>query len=161
MRNVYIMNLKDNTCNGTKLENSDKFNTCYREGMLALGWTTEESREKDPTFEKVYKLLHDMKKGDLVWTRNPETKEYYICEVSDNLSNIDPLQEKPHSKYDELDISCFRSAQFRTVGTKEYLPNEITYRNLISRRRVRRVNNGTVIKATNDKFNSLRGNEND
>lgn len=157
MRNVFIMNLKDNTCNGIKLNNSDKFNICRKAGMLALGWTTEKSRMEDPTFARVYKLLHDMKKGDLVWTRNPETKEYYICEIADSLRSTDPLQEKPYSKYAEFDISCFRNAKFKKIGTKEYLPVGITYRNLISRSTIRKVNNNVVIKSTNELFDSLKG----
>lgn len=157
MRNVYIMNLKDNRGKGENLSSDVKFNLCFTNSIIAIGWVGYTLHSGSKNYDNAKETFDKIATGDLVWVRNPKTKKYYICEVVEDKENIKYLTAHLNSN----DISNHKFVDFYEVGTKEYLPNEITYRNLISRRTVRRVNNGTVIKATNDKFNSLRGNEND
>lgn len=157
MRSVYIINLKDNRNNGENINSVDKFEICHRKSIIALGWTAEESRKDDLAFYKSYNILKNMKKGDLIWTRNPQTKEYYICEILDDINVSEPLKEKVGKMYNHLDISCYRDVRFEKFGTKDELPINVTYRNLISRGTVRRVKNKNIIRVTNEEFNTLRG----
>ncbi len=159
MRNVYIINLKDNRGKGEKVNCPDKFNVCLTDNIIALGWTTEDSRKDNLAFDKAYKTMKDMIKSDLVWTRNPHTKEYYICEITDTVNHGESLKEKSGLEYENFDISCYREVEFIKIGAKEDLPEDITYRNLISRSTARRVNNKTVIDATNEKFNTIYENK--
>lgn len=149
MNDVYIINLKDNRAGGINLQKADKFNKCQNACIIAIGWTDKAKRTADPDFERAYNTLLHMKQGDLVWTRNPETKEYYLCTVTDDVDTSKPLKEKSASAFTALDIACCRDVEFKKIGTKNHLPAGITYRNLISRQTARRIKNKDVIRITN------------
>lgn len=155
MRDVYILNLKDNRGKGENKNNDIKFNLCFTNSIIAIGWVGYTLHSGSVNYDNAKETFDNIETDDLVWVRNPKTKKYYICEVVKDKENINHLKAHLNAN----DISNHKFVDFYEVGPKECLPDEITYRNLISRRTVRRVNNSTVIKATNDKFNSLRGNK--
>lgn len=97
--------------------------------------------------------------GDLVWTRNPINKKYYICEIVSEITSLEKL--KSHfEKNDISNIESCREVIYHEVGSKDDLPVGISYRNLISRSTCRQVKlNINVIKTTNELFKKLKKDE--
>ena len=157
MKKVWIINLKDNRNNGDKLNSDVKFNLCFANNVIGIGWVDENlnsSISNDSNYKRALNSLNEISKDDLVWVRNPMNKIYYICEVIGNCKNLTELK----SHFEENDISNIencKEVRFYEVGCKEKLPSPITYRNLISVSTVRRIkNNQAITDATFDWFNS-------
>lgn len=144
------MNLKDNRNNGKNLNSDEKFKFCFSNSIIGIGWVGYGLHSGAKNYDNAKATFDKMGTDDLVWVRNPVTKEYYICEIVKDKENITPLI--PHLKTN--DISEYKSVNFYKVGTKQYLPVGITYRNLISRSTARKVNNNAVIKSTNELFDN-------
>lgn len=157
MEKVWIINLKDNRKDGENLNSDVKFNLCFANNIIGIGWVSESynsSIPKDTNHKKALNCLNEISKGDLVWVRNPQNKKYYICEVIGNCNNLVELK----SHFEENDISNIencKEVRFYEVGCRDKLPSPITYRNLISVSTGRRIkNNQAVIDATFNWFNS-------
>lgn len=129
---VWCMNLKDNR-DGSK-QNRDKelkFRLCLEKSMVAIGWaipdtvnTWEEYREKakeiwagSEGYLTAATNLQDMKKGDLVWVRNPTERTLYLVEIIDDVPGI-------YSSLKEFDICGYRKGNFYFVE-EERLPDEL------------------------------------
>ena len=155
-RKVWILNLKDNRGNGENKNTDVKFNLCCTNEILGIGWADEDyqsGKVKTRGYTRAKNCLDSIAVGDLVWVRNPVTKIYYICEVTAVITDLDWLKE--HFKNNDISqIKNCRKAKFHEFGDKTALPENLTYRNLISRGTGRQVkNNQDLIDFTNEWFN--------
>ncbi len=141
-RNVYIMNLKDTRKESLNKNSSKKFEICYKERFVAIGWGTEFSRTED-NYRRALKCIQDMKKGDIVWVRNPKTKERYLCEI---LGNFEDYGEK----FIEYDISQGIKCKFYKIECK--IEDKINPKRLVSISTVRAVKQEDVIEFTKELF---------
>lgn len=116
MRKIWSMHLKDNRENGKNIDSDEKFNTCKIHNILAIGWQGC-STDDTSAYKKAYNSLKKMRKGDLVWVKNPKNQEYYICEIL-NDKMIDFGKE-----LGSFDISIGRIAEFHKVDEKD-LPKD-------------------------------------
>ena len=159
---VWIVNLKDNRDIKPKNSTKSKFEICKGKSVIAFGWAVDKDRisksweeykeyvihhyndsQKDvKAFQKAVNAFEEMKPGDYVWTRDPEKKEYYICEI---LSDFEPSVFRTLEDYD---ISVFRNCKYKKVGLLKEATNKISWRNLISRSTARKINNPAVIAET-------------
>lgn len=154
-RKVWIMNLKDNRGNGENKNTDIKFNLCCTNHVLGIGWADDDYQSGKVTtrgFTRAKNCLDCIDVGDLVWVRNPVTSLYFICEVVDNKTDLDWLNQH----FVENDISQVKNcktANFYEFGFKGKLPSYLSYRNLISKETGRQVkNNQKLIDFTNDWF---------
>ncbi len=159
---VWIVNLKDNRDIKPISQIKSKFEICKEKSVIAFGWAVDKDKttnswekykkyvieyyngsKKDiNAFKKAVNAFEEMKSGDYVWTRDPEKKEYYICEI---LSDFEPSVFRTLEDYD---ISVFRNCKYKKVGLLKEATNKISWRNLISRSTARKVNNPAVIAET-------------
>lgn len=165
--NVWIVNLKDNRKEKTNENNRSKFEICKEKSVIAFGWAVDKSaktwdeykynvshysdfsKNDIRSFLKAATAFENMKPDDLVWTRDPNTKKYYICKI---LSDFEPSVFR---NLEGCDISVFRNCEYKEIGFLPTVTNKITWRNLISRPTVRRVLNNTVITETNRLFKEV------
>lgn len=163
--NVWCMNLKDNRDKDQNKEIDKKFNTCIENHLVAIGWGVENpdlNWEEYKRFAQEYygsdkrsarsflyavNQMEAIKPGDLIWSKNPKSKEYYIfrvCESVRNETNIE-MNRVDIGSFCEVDSYC-------RIRSKEYLPKGITWRNLISRTALRPVRNLAVAQKTKEYF---------
>lgn len=149
------MNLKDNRGDGENKNTDIKFNLCCTNGVLGIGWADDDYQSGKVItrgFTRAKNCLDNIAAGDLVWARNPVTKIYYICEVTNDSPDLDWLKQH-FADNDISQIENCKIAKFHKFGFKEDLPDYLTYRNLISRETGRQVkNNQKLIDFTNDWF---------
>lgn len=135
--NVWIMNLLDNRSEENKptdLQQS-KFQFCKEKGIVGIGWVgCDPIDSKDIGFLRAANAFSDFKKDDLVWTKDPDSKEYYICRVTD-----EPIAAND-AELHRYDISKFCYCEFIAVGTEENLPQGILKEDLISRTTISKIN---------------------
>ncbi|MDE5604413.1 MAG: hypothetical protein K2I73_02385 [Eubacterium sp.] len=145
MANVYILNLKDNRENHDKNDDT-KFTTCMRNGIISIGWGSEESRESS-AYKTAINKFNEMKKGDLVWTKNPKTKsKFYLLEVVDDEGYDYFENEKEY--YIHEDKSFARRIRKIESFSAENLPNGLTKKDIVARRTAERVHREFLINAT-------------
>lgn len=100
-RAVYCMNLKDNR----DVPNHDKelkFRLCLEKSMIAIGWgvpkivntweeynkIAEHQHSNDRGYHIARNNFQKIKKGDLVWVKNPVSGERYLVEIKDEYPGI-------------------------------------------------------------------------
>ncbi|MDE5670932.1 MAG: hypothetical protein K2I14_05670 [Eubacterium sp.] len=145
MADVYIVNLKDNRENHDK--NDDiKFETCMRNKIISIGWGSEKSRE-NPNFKAAINNLNRMKKGDLVWVRNPKNKnDIRLLKIADD-EVCDYMEASKNCFID--DISAARKIEDKIICfPPEKLPNEIEKKDIVARHTLERVHRQFLIDAT-------------
>lgn len=149
--NVWIMNLLDNRSEENKptdLQQS-KFQFCKERGIVGIGWVgCDPINSKDVGFLRAANAFSDFKKDDLVWTKDPVSKEYYICRVTD-----EPIAAND-AELHRYDISKFCSCEFITVGSEENLPQGILNVDLTSRTTISKTNS-SVSEITQNYIASL------
>lgn len=149
--NVWIMNLLDNRSEENKptdLQQS-KFQFCKERGIVGIGWVgCDPINSKDVGFLRAANAFSDFKKDDLVWTKDPVSKEYYICRVTD-----EPIAAND-AELHRYDISKFCSCEFITVGSEENLPQGILNMDLTSRTTISKANS-SVSEITQNYIASL------
>ncbi len=145
MANVYIVNLKDNRANHDK--NDDiKFETCMRNKIISIGWGSEKSRE-NPNFKAAINNLNRMKKGDLVWTKNPKNKnEIYLLRIVDD-KVYDSLEYQKDCFIDDI-IVARRVEKVKCFSDDKSLPARITKKDIVARHTLERVHRQFLIDAT-------------
>lgn len=149
MRNVWVMNLKDNRGNGENKNSAEKFRFCYEHNILAIGWANSESDKNDLGLKKAENALCKMQRGDIVWVRNPHTGERYLCEVLN-----DRIQNFPGS-FHAFDAACGRICEYHPVKQEQYEAITDFSAQLVSFSTVRSVIKASVIKETNELFESI------
>ena len=119
-RKIWSIHLEDNRENGKNIDSDEKFNTCKIHNILAIGW---QDCDTDDTcaYKKAYNALKKMSKGDLVWVKNPQKQEYYICEILNNRM-IDFDKELA-----AFDVSTGRIAEFHRVDEKDLPKDKIPF----------------------------------
>lgn len=135
--NVWVMNLLDNRSEENKPEDlqQSKFQFCKEKGIVGIGWVgCDPIDSKDIGFLRAANAFSDFKKDDLVWTKDPDSKEYYICRVTD-----EPIAAND-AELHRYDISKFCYCEFIAVGTEENLPQGILKEDLISRTTISKIN---------------------
>lgn len=149
--NVWIMNLLDNRSEENKptdLQQS-KFQFCKERGIVGIGWVEcDPINSKDVGFLRAANAFSDFKKDDLVWTKDPVSKEYYICRITD-----EPITAND-AELHRYDISKFCSCDFITVGSEENLPQGILNVDLTSRTTISKANS-SVSEITQNYIASL------
>ncbi|MBE6834620.1 MAG: hypothetical protein E7515_00025 [Ruminococcaceae bacterium] len=147
--NVWIINLKDNSGDGSKKNTPYKFEFCKDKSIIGIGWRDPiDNNNKD--YQNALQCLEKMKKDDLVWTRHPQDKDYYLCKVIGDLvilhKNIPTgINEQ---EYFIQDISAYRKVKFYKL--KCNVKNLIDYKKLISRSTARAVFDTKIIELTED-----------
>ncbi len=140
---VWIMNLLDNRSEQNKPTDlqKTKFQFCKERGIVGIGWVGYDSAEStDIGFLRAANAIAAFKKDDLVWTKDPDSKEYYICRITSA-----PITAQG-AELHRYDISKFCHCEFTAVGTEENLPQGISKENLIS---------GTVISKANSSVSEI------
>lgn len=145
---IWCMNLKDNRDKPKQNRDKElKFRLCRERSMIAIGWAVDGNVS---SWEE-YKLLADiryanytayavarnglqsMEPGDLVWTRNPVTHEYYLVEITDGIPSIT-------NDWKEFDICGYRNGTFYLVPgatlTGALSPGSLSARHTIERIRI-------------------------
>lgn len=154
MANVYILNLKDNRTNHDKNDDT-KFSTCMRNGIISIGWGSEESRESS-AYRTAINKFNEMKKGDLVWTKNPKnTDKIYLLEIADNEVR-DALKSQKDCFVDDIVVSKKISENIISFPP-EKLPEGITKNDIVSGHTVERVQRQFLIDATLDCVKRIKG----
>lgn len=144
MANVYIVNLKDNRANHDK--NDDvKFETCIRNKIISIGWGSEKSRENS-NFKAAINNLRRMKKGDLVWARNPKNKNDIRLLKIANDDVCDYMKASKDCFID--DISAARKIEEIGDFSADALPNGIRKEDIVARHTLERVHRQFLIDAT-------------
>lgn len=145
MASVYIINLKDNRENHDK--NDDiKFETCMRNHIISIGWGSEEYRD-NPSFKAAINNLNRMKKGDLVWTKNPKNKnDIRLLKIADDVV-CDSLEAETHCLIDDI-VVARRIEEKIICFPPEKLPKEIEKKDIVARHTVERVHRKFLIDAT-------------
>lgn len=167
------MNLKDNRNEQerNKVEQL-KFLLCKEKEMIAIGWgikkrvnSWEEYKEiaddvyrDDRGYVLARNALERVKCGDLVWTKNPVTKKYYIAEITGK-SDIPSI----FNDLIEFDTCAYKRCQFFSVDNK-YITGPLCKTKLRAIRAIEKMGNkkrGDTIIATIELFNRLKGEQNE
>jgi len=141
---VWVINLLDNRAEQNKPTDlqKTKFQFCKERGIVGIGWVGHDSAEsKDIGFLRADNAIAAFKKDDLVWTKDPDSKEYYICRITS-----EPIAAQG-AELHRYDISKFCHCEFTPVGTEENLPQGILKEDLISRTAISKANS-TVSEIT-------------
>ena len=142
--NVWIMNLLDNRAEEDKPKDlqKSKFQFCKERGIIGIGWVgSDPENSEDIGFLRAHNAISAFRKGDLVWTKDPDSKEYYICRVTGEALSASGAELNQH------DISKFCPCEFIAVGEEEKLPSGILKDDLISRTAISKANS-TVSEIT-------------
>lgn len=142
--NVWIMNLLDNRAEEDKPKDlqKSKFQFCKERGIIGIGWVgSDPENSEDIGFLRAYNAISAFRKDDLVWTKDPDSKEYYICRVTGEALSASGAELNQH------DISKFCPCEFIAVGEEEKLPSGILKDDLISRTAISKANS-TVSEIT-------------
>lgn len=149
MRNVWVMNLKDNRGTGENKNFDEKFRFCYEHNILAIGWANSEFGDDNLGLKKAENALCKMQRGDIVWVRNSHTEERYLCEVlNDHILNF------PCS-FHAFDAAYGRICEYHLVRQEQYEAITDFSTQLVSFSTVRSVTKESVIKETNELFESI------
>lgn len=149
--NVWIMNLLDNRAEEDKPKDlqKSKFQFCKERGIIGIGWVgSDPENSEDIGFLRAHNAISAFRKDDLVWTKDPDSKEYYICRVTGEALSASGAELNQH------DISKFCPCEFIAVGEEEKLPSGILKDNLISRTAISKANS-TVSEITPAYVNTL------
>ena len=137
--NVWIMNLKDNRNPPDSVKLDRKFQICKLLGILSIGWAEDTSH--DNAFEKAYDGIKNMAIRDLVWTKNPMTKENYLCRITGDF-------EKETGALNREDIGYSIPCEFKKVDDTLLSQNGITKEQLFSRSTLQKCHDADLIKST-------------
>ncbi len=161
---VWCMNLKDNR-NESNRNIELKFALCQEKNMLAIGWGVssevksfqeylEVGAQKysgDRGFTVATNNLQRLKRGDLVWVKNPKDGTRFLVEIEDDEPGIcDNLME--------FDNCAYRKGQYYAVDDG-YLMGAFTPKNLCARHTLERMHTdtrGEVVAATKELFAKLK-----
>lgn len=149
--NVWIVNLLDNRAEEDKPKDlqKSKFQFCKGRGIIGIGWVgSDPENSEDIGFLRAHNAISAFRKDDLVWTKDPDSKEYYICRVTGEALSASDAELNQH------DISKFCPCEFIAVGEEEKLPSGILKDDLISRTAISKAN-PTVSKITQAYVNTL------
>ncbi len=154
--NVWLMNLKDNRDEANKPSDltKSKFQFCLEHKIVGIGWVDQEP--DNAAFARAQNALSEFEAGDLVWVRDPNTQEYYLCRIT--ASAVSTQDEE----WNRQDIGQYCACEFFRVGAAESLPEEIARESLISRSTISRADDllseqtktffETVVKRARKKF---------
>ncbi len=125
--NVWKMNLIDNRDIISIRPENEKFEFCKGNNIIGIGWVGYDDNDKlreDSSYHKAKNAFLSINVGDLVWTKNPSTGNYYICKVKS-------LPEYKGNKYESFDIGYCCKCEYHFVGTAEQLSDGISEKDLI------------------------------
>ena len=151
---IWIMNLKDNRNNGENKNSDKKFSICKEHEILAIGWANEDiNNSTDAAYINAYNRLSDMKRNDLVWVKNPKTRDYYICEISDDkiITTSEFLREN--------DIASAKKCKYHLVE-KAVIDTEFKKGDLTAIPTIQGVSDVEIINKTKNIFKEIQRNEN-
>ena len=114
---LWKMNLIDKRLNTNKPTSTalSKFEYCYELGIVGIGWGRGYYPNEKKNFEYAKDKLALMNIGDLVLTKNPDTNEYYVCEITGECVNADTKIN------DTYDVNIFRKCIFYKINNTELL----------------------------------------
>lgn len=163
---IWCMNLKDSR--GKPKQNRDeelKFRLCCEKSIVAIGWgvpcvanTWEEYKKiadnllpYDQGYRTARNNLEHIRKGDLVWVKNPATGERYIVEIEDSYPGI-------YSSLEEFDTCAYRRGKYYAVKD-DLLTGVLRAKHLRAVHTLERVHERTrspTIEATKELFANLK-----
>ncbi len=125
---IWCMNLKDNRDEPNQ-DFTLKFDLCFEKSMIAIGWSVSSVVNTWDEYKNIadkqyadalrYRVarnnLERLKRGDLVWVKNPATGARYIVEITDDSPEI-------YTHLKEFDIFAYRKGKYHLI--KE-LPSDI------------------------------------
>lgn len=168
MMNVWCMNLKDNRDEDKRNKDAElKFRLCMEKEIIAIGWVVSEvvnswqeyldkankARCNQNNFSTGTKALKRMKCGDLVWVKNPVSKEYYLVQITDNSP-----EPSIYRNLMEFDICAYRRCRYWQVEPS-FLIGALCRKNLSARRAIERMSmekRNETIAATLALFEELK-----
>ena len=114
---LWKMNLIDNRLNTNKPTSTalSKFEYCYEHGIVGIGWGRGYNPNEKKNFEYAKDKLSAMNIGDLVLTKNPDTNEYYVCEITGEYVDADTKIN------DTYDVNIFRKCIFYDIDNTKLL----------------------------------------
>ena len=167
------MNLKDNRNDRERNKDVElKFNICREKNKIAIGWPINEKvnswEEYKEISDKKYKgdkgyaaarnAFEKVQYGDLIWTKNPKTGDYYLVEIIDK-------NEKPSicNELSEKDIVAYRHCKFFPIKS-QYIIGPLHNTKLRAIRAIEKMGTekrGDTIIATIELFNSRKVEQNE
>ena len=152
------MSLKDERSKGACSDREIKFRICMEKGILAIGWgitatvnswqeyclTAKKVYKNDKGFERAIKALAEMQEGDLVWTKNPVTDEWFLSRIVDK----NPF---PGICYDlqEFDICSYRLCEFLSLKIPQEICEQLNSKKIVKLQTASRITDENLINATN------------
>lgn len=132
--NVWLMNLKDNRDEANKPPDltKSKFQFCLEHKILGIGWVNQEPG--NAAFTRAKNAFSEFETGDLIWVKDSDTKEYYLCQIT---ASVVSTQDE---EWNRQDIGQYCACNFFRIGAAENLPEEIAPESLISCSTVSRAN---------------------
>jgi hypothetical protein len=163
---VWRMNLKDDRsikdCNADK---ELKFRICLEKSILAIGWGlnatfdnwTEYKKfadwhyQDDIGYHTAVKYLKKMKRGDLVWIKNPVTDERYLAQIVDDVPSL-------CSYLKEFDMYSYRKANIFSITSDLFNKFDIPFGSKYKRRShtIEQVNKQPIVDETIKVFDSIK-----
>lgn len=130
---IWIMNIKDNRTNGSLASSGQKFDVCFRRGILAIGWVGYKTNQSSG-FKRAFNALHRMRQDDLVWVKHPVSGQRYICKITkDGVQTEDSNNSPTH-----VDLGFYVGCEFFPVSNSDLAAFGILPKRLVSRSTVRR-----------------------
>lgn len=146
---VWIMNLKDVRDAAKGGASKEKFDFCKENGIVGIGWVGYEEGETECIgYTRAKNAIEQFEPHDLVWVKDTEKGEYYICEISEQTEPMDKDSCENH------DISQYRSCEYHHIGNRERLSECFPIKDLISVSTIQKANE-IVTAATIDLFETL------
>lgn len=166
---IWCINLKDNRDKSKQNKNTGlKFQICRERCIVAIGWsvcdnvnTWEEYKHladaeyaNDTSYAAARNGIQSIKSGDLVWVRNPVTREYYLVEITDEAPSV-------ANELRDFDICGYRRGNYYSIPnamlTDALSPKMLSARRAVERIRIDGKRNASI-KATELLFDSLKRN---
>lgn len=165
MPQIWCMNLIDNR---DKTDNRNvnaelKFQLCRERSMLAIGWAipdvvntwkeykkiADKKYPKSRGYAAARNNLEKIKKGDIVWTKNPVTGERFIVEIQDDYPGI-------YSSLKEFDTCAYRKGTYYPVSSED-LCGALSEKKISARHSIEKMRNKRLdtIEATKELFNKI------
>lgn len=103
----------------------DQFDLCKKNDVIGIGWPVDEvprdcehylelvekeyEKCKETGWKRSPRRFCEMQAGDIVWSQDPETEEFYIGEVED------PWEYRTDRDFEDAEIACTRPCELFKV----------------------------------------------
>lgn len=161
---IWYMNLKDNRA--VENRNADeelKFRICIEKSILAIGWgfcadfedwseykvLADYYYRNDNGYPTAVKGILDMQKGDLVWLKNPITRERYLAQILDDLPSL-------CCNLKDFDIYSCRKASIIKISPELLIKFDLQNKKDHGRHTIEKAKEQPIIDGTVKLFDSIK-----